>query len=287
MDKAQEFIHNNLLTKSFNDPKNDISGERLTETLLLLPTDGGSHAKITKHIQRKTKISDTKMKNVLNKKNTSDHGYEQYKQKHYRKINRRSKDALRDLIWKWKSASNKAKLIAHEKNIATKGQLYEYLKENNNSLYEDLPKYETFQPMHQKLWVGYMQELLNIPYPVKDSSKFVVNGTQILTKLSMADYNGALLRVCKSKNSNLVGKEGIVIWDAQKNFMMITKGTLVDELKVIPKKGTIFEFEIPISETEALEYSIIGDRFKYRSADRAGRKFKTRRCDDLLYYISP
>lgn len=285
MEKSQEFIHRNLLTKSFEDPNNDISEGRLTETLLLLPTDGGSHAKLAKHIKRKTKIRETKMITVFINKPT-ERGYEQFKQKHYRKINRRSKDTLRDLIFKWKSASKKATMIANEKNIVSKEQLYDYLRENSSDLFQDLPKYESFEPMYQNLWVGYIQELLNIPYPVQDSSKFAVNGTQILMKLSMADYNGALLRVCKSKNSNLVGKQGIVVWDAQKNFIMMTKGSLIDEVKIIPKKGTIFEFEIPINELEALQYSIIGDRFKYRSADRAGRKFKTRRCDDLLYYVN-
>ncbi|KAL3229722.1 hypothetical protein RNJ44_01858 [Nakaseomyces bracarensis] len=286
MDKSQEFIFKNLLTKSFNDPKNDISEGRLTDTLLLLPTDGGSQAKITKHIERKTKISETKMKNVMNKKNATEKNYEQYKQKHYRKINRRSKDTLRDLIWKWKLSTKKAKQLCHEKGITSRDQLYDFLKENNHNLYEDLPKYDVFEPLNQKLWVGYMQDLLNIAYPVQDSTKLTLNGAQALTKLSMADYNGALLRVSKSKNTNLIGKQGVVIWDAQKSFMMITKGALVDELKIVPKKGTVFEFEIPINETEALEYSIIGDRFKYRSADRAGRKFKTRRCDDLLYYVN-
>lgn len=66
---------------------------------------------------------------------------------------------------------------------------------------------------------------------------------------------------------------------------MITSGSLVDEIKIIPKKGTLFDFEIPLNDEQALQYSILGDRFKYRSVDRAGRKFKTRRCDDLLFYV--
>ena len=66
---------------------------------------------------------------------------------------------------------------------------------------------------------------------------------------------------------------------------MVTKGEIVDELKMIPKKGTVFDLEIPINEEDALLYTILGDRFKYRSSDRAGRKFKSRRADDLLYYV--
>ena len=113
------------------------------------------------------------------------------------------------------------------------------------------------------------------------------NGSSALLKLSMADYNGALLRVTNSKNKTLVGIQGIVVWDSQKLFIMIVKGHLVDQIKCIPKKGTVFQFEIPISDDcdSALRYSILGDRFKYRSVDRAGRKFKSRRCDDMLYYI--
>ncbi|EGA63236.1 Pop4p [Saccharomyces cerevisiae VL3] len=136
--------------------------------------------------------------------------------------------------------------------------------------------------MYKELWINYIKELLNITKNLK-----TFNGSLALLKLSMADYNGALLRVTKSKNKTLIGLQGIVIWDSQKFFIMIVKGNIIDEIKCIPKKGTVFQFEIPISDDDdsALRYSILGDRFKYRSVDRAGRKFKSRRCDDMLYYI--
>lgn len=85
----------------------------------------------------------------------------------------------------------------------------------------------------------------------------------------------------------MIGIEGIVIWDSQKSFIMMTEGALVDEIKCIPKKGTIFALEIPLNDEDALQFSILGDRFKYRSSDRAGRKFKARRVDDMLYYVDP
>lgn len=55
----------------------------------------------------------------------------------------------------------------------------------------------------------------------------------------MADYNGALLRVTKSKNKTLIGLQGIVIWDSQKFFIMIVKGNIIDEIKCIPKGHSI------------------------------------------------
>ncbi|CAI4954589.1 ATV_HP_G0106040.mRNA.1.CDS.1 [Saccharomyces cerevisiae] len=85
-----------------------------------------------------------------------------------------------------------------------------------------------------------------------------------MLKLSMADYNGALLRVTKSKNKTLIGLQGIVIWDSQKFFIMIVKGQYNRRNKMHSKKGTVFQFEIPISDDDdsALRYSILGDRFK-------------------------
>lgn len=282
MDKAQDFINNNLLTKCFNDPKNEIDEGRLLDTLMLLPTDGGSTSRIKKIIEKRTRLHDTKVKNKV--PNSEPIDYDKYKQANYKKINKRSKQSLKDFIIKSKLSVNKAKKIAHEKNITKKADLFKYLETNDPELYKDLPKYDKFSPLFSELWISYIQELLNISYPCQ-STEFKANGMQILTKLSMADYNGAALRVTKSKNHNTVGIEGIVVWDAQKNFIMITSGSLVDEIKIIPKKGTLFDFEIPLNDEQALQYSILGDRFKYRSVDRAGRKFKTRRCDDLLFYV--
>ena len=126
-------------------------------------------------------------------------------------------------------------------------------------MFDRLPKYDKFLPMYSEFWLNYIKELLGIPERgVEDVNSLTSVGSQATLRLSMADFNGALLGVTKSRNHNMVGIKGIVIWDSQKNFIMVTKGDLVDEIKCIPKKGTVFNFEVPINERDALLYTILG-----------------------------
>lgn len=269
MDRAHAFIKNCILSKSFSDPSKPIEDNRLLETLMIQSTDGGLSNKL-----RKKKI------NLL----VADGSKLQVKHANYRTVNKNSKIALKEYINDAKSSSAKARKIANDKKFKIWEELETYLRINDLQLFTKLPKFDDFKPMHDQLWCGYMQELLKPN--IDDEGKIKVNGSNALHKLSMADYNGSILRVTNSRNKNLIGIKGIVIWDAQKSFIMICKGKIVDSLKCIPKKGSVFTFEIPVTEDEALQYTIIGDRFIYRSSDRAGRKFKNRRCDDILYYIT-
>ncbi|CAI4055994.1 hypothetical protein SKDZ_02G3640 [Saccharomyces kudriavzevii ZP591] len=277
MDRAQTFIKECLFTKCLEDPEKPINENRLQDTLLLLPTDGG----LTSRLQKQRKKSKLNLDNLQNVSQSKSEG-EQLAKENYQKITKNSKIALREFISSCKKNARKCLKLAHDNKITDKANLSSYLKERHPTIYESLPEYDGFVPMYKELWLNYIIELLNITKNIK-----AFNGSSALLKLSMADYNGALLRVTKSKNKTLIGIQGIVIWDSQKFFVMIVKGPLVDQVKCIPKKGTVFQFEIPISDNDdsALRYSILGDRFKYRSVDRAGRKFKSRRCDDMLYYI--
>ncbi|GCE97363.1 hypothetical protein ZYGM_004918 [Zygosaccharomyces mellis] len=278
MDRTQQFLKECLFTKNFEDPNKPISDNRLLDTLLILPTDGGVHQSL-----RRNK---NKLKVTLGTVEEADIATaSSIKHPNYRRINKNARVALKDYINCSKSSVRNAKRIAKEQNIIKKNTLIDYLQKNHPQVWENLPKFNKFRPMHEQLWMGYIKEMLNIPPEIRDTSKFNINRSQALFKLSMADYNGSFLKVVKSVNKNMIGIKGIVIWDSQKNFIMMTEGTLVDEIKCIPKKGTIFALEIPINDKDALQFSILGDRFKYRSSDRAGRKFKARRVDDMLYYV--
>lgn len=285
MDKTQAFIRDNLFSRSFDNPNKPIDEKRLQETLLIAPTDGGLSYKVRKQQKSKSSLNLGTLHNTVNKN-------ENYLKKNYKDINKNSKIALKEYINRSKKTVKLVKGLIKENDITSKEQLIDFIKNNNNlddKIIENIPNYDKLLPMYENLWLNYMKEILNIPNTIKDDNinKFKVTGGQnSLIKLSMADYNGALLKVVTSKNKNLSGTEGIVLWDSQKNFIMITKGKIVDEIKIIPKKGTIFGFEVPITDTYNLTYSIIGDRFKYRSSDRSGRKFKSRRCDDMLYYLN-
>lgn len=278
MDRTQQFLKECLFTKNFEDPNKPISDNRLLDTLLILPTDGGVHRSLRRNKNKlKVTLGTVEEADVANASSI--------KHPNYRRINQNARVALKDYINCCKSSVRNAKRIANGQNIVEKGTLIDYLQKNHPQVWENLPKFNKFRPMHEQLWMGYIKEMLNIPPEIRDTSKFSINCSQALFKLSMADYNGSFLKVVKSVNKNMIGIEGIVIWDSQKNFIMMTEGTLVDEIKCIPKKGTIFALEIPINDKDALQFSILGDRFKYRSSDRAGRKFKARRVDDMLYYV--
>lgn len=274
MDRVQPFIEECLFTKCFDNPSKPIDENRLTQTLFLMPTDGGVATKLRK-------------KNKLQLiPSTSGGGAPEFKQDNYRSVNKNSRVILKEYFNKCNHASRKAKNIAHSLKITNRDQISKILQEKHSDIWSNLPQYDTFQAMFEDIWCPYIRELLNIPQNHKVGNALNINAQQTLLKLSMADYNGCKIRVSKSKNHCLIGIEGIVIWDAQKSFIIVTKGKITDELKSIPKKGTTFEFEIPVNEEEALSYTILGDRFKYRSVDRAGRKFKSRRCDDLLFYVN-
>ncbi|AJP84931.1 BAF_collapsed_G0004510.mRNA.1.CDS.1 [Saccharomyces cerevisiae] len=277
MDRTQTFIKECLFTKCLEDPEKPFNENRFQDTLLLLPTDGG----LTSRLQRQQRKSKLNLDN-LQKASQLESADKQLEKRDYQRINKNSKIALREYINNCKKNTKKCLKLAYENKITDKEGLLHYIEEKHPTIYESLPQYVDFVPMYKELWINYIKELLNITKNLK-----TFNGSLALLKLSMADYNGALLRVTKSKNKTLIGLQGIVIWDSQKFFIMIVKGNIIDEIKCIPKKGTVFQFEIPISDDDdsALRYSILGDRFKYRSVDRAGRKFKSRRCDDMLYYI--
>ena len=279
MDEAQTFIKENLLTKCFTDPEKPIKEGRLDRTLLLLPTDGGLATRLHR-AKSKTKLS------IENLHNATRAG--SIRQTNYREINKNSKLALRNYINECRRAVHQAKRISYEHKLKTKQELLSYLETEKPDVFDRLPKYDKFLPMYSEFWLNYIKELLGIPERgVEDVNSLTSVGSQATLRLSMADFNGALLGVTKSRNHNMVGIKGIVIWDSQKNFIMVTKGDLVDEIKCIPKKRTVFNFEVPINERDALLYTILGDRFKYRSYDRSGRKFKSRRCDPLLFYVYP
>ncbi|CCE66101.1 hypothetical protein TPHA_0O01330 [Tetrapisispora phaffii CBS 4417] len=285
MDRAQTFVKECLLSRNFDNPNKPIEEGRLQETLLLLPTDGG----ITSNLKKNKSKQKLTIENIHTHA-SKDHG--EYKQDNYRTIKKNARVELHDYIKRCRKAVVNAKrsISAYEhdnkKRLEGKEMVKEYLQNNEAHIWEALPKYDTFLPMYEELWLSYIKDLLNINFDMETSEKVNVNGSSALLKLSMADYNGASLKVIRSRNANMIGIEGIIVWDGQQSFIMICKGTEVDELKIIPKKGTAFAFEIPLTKDTALQYTIIGDRLNYRSYDRAGRKFKSRRCDDLLYLIN-
>ncbi|KAK0503380.1 hypothetical protein EDD18DRAFT_1100239 [Armillaria luteobubalina] len=153
------------------------------------------------------------------------------------------------------------------------------------------------------------------------TSKDMPSASSMHAKLLKADLNGSLIsggpiylcdgilglwlfKVRRSKNPCLFGSSGIVIHESENAFKVVTKE---DQVKLIPKANTVFVFAIPLFSTlpsihdasipllipsaeeskdtvlnrPYIEFELYGNQFRFRSADRAGRKFKHKETVEL------
>ncbi|KAK3389835.1 putative rRNA and tRNA processing protein [Podospora didyma] len=146
-------------------------------------------------------------------------------------------------------------------------------------------KYALFEPLHN-LWLGYIREILG--------SEIYTGGEGAAAKLASADFHGAEVEVVRSGCVSRVGLKGIVIKDSKFAFEIVTKK---NNLKLVPKEGTIFRLTVPVSKTgeghevgtgsegakenpetdqpPSMVFEIHGDQFQFRSADRANKKFRS------------
>ncbi|THH04257.1 hypothetical protein EW145_g5654 [Phellinidium pouzarii] len=173
------------------------------------------------------------------------------------------------------------------------------------NLEEDQKKYELFIPLHH-LWLGYMSELLCLSQAPasQPTNPTMPNSAAMHGKLVKADFHGSVIAVKEAKNPCLVGLSGIVIHETENAFKVIT---IKNQVKLIPKQGAIFSFRIPIYDVRALvshsvpkldsaasssewldldtiprmEFELYGNQFRFRAADRAGRKFKAKETIEL------
>lgn len=161
-----------------------------------------------------------------------------------------------------------------------------------------VPKYEEFVGLNH-LWQLYIQDLLMVSNALQDA-------TQLLPKLTTADYTGCLLTVIESRTRNLIGTRGIVAWDTQHSFILcvprnedskewnehatcFTPSEQVGGFRIISKKGSLFAFDVILpsktpssAEEECIGFTISGSRFELRSVDRSSKKFKNHSVDDLV-----
>lgn len=152
-----------------------------------------------------------------------------------------------------------------------------------------IPAYEQYQPLNG-LWNDYVTSLL---FPHENSSAKSISlqhTVQIAGKLASADFHGAKLKVISAKNPSMVGLQGIVLWEARSNFVIVVKpnpesGISIREkiggLRIVEKRGTLFQFTVEDANGASIDFDIVGSRFLYRTADRSGRKFKSKSVDDL------
>ncbi|KAJ7167566.1 Rof/RNase P-like protein [Mycena filopes] len=169
---------------------------------------------------------------------------------------------------------------------------------------ESQAKFELFLPLH-RLWLGYMSELLNLPQPSPGPPR-APSGAGMHPKLLKADFHGSIMTVHQSKNTAILGISGIVIHETEGTFKVVTKE---NKLKVLPKRNSIFTFALPVYsslppthdaatplplpvatsgerlqtvlEGAHVRLELHGNQFCFRSAERAGRKFKAKESIEL------
>ncbi|KAK6203271.1 uncharacterized protein RJT21DRAFT_113183 [Scheffersomyces amazonensis] len=198
--------------------------------------------------------------------------------------------------------------LNNQKKVIKKIQAYNRKKSSQSRQFPldkmiktfNIPQYDEFIGLNN-LWQNYMQELLFVNK--NKTIESIPSLTTILPKLSTADFNGCLLTVIQSKNTNFVGLRGIVVWDAQHSFLIcvpskndskewneskdkFSPSEMVGGFRLVPKHKSLFAFDVIIpndeSETECIGFTMIGSRFEFRSVDRSGKKFKGHAVDGIL-----
>lgn len=148
----------------------------------------------------------------------------------------------------------------------------------------NIPRYADFLPLNA-LWRLYMQDLLF-------GEQKNPNLNMMLPRLSTADYNGCLMTVLESRDRNLVGTAGVVLYDSQHLFILvvpqqtesshiISPAQRVGGLRVVQKRGTLFGFDVDVNASETVGFTILGLRFELRAVDRSLKKFKSHNVEDL------
>ncbi|KAK4690813.1 ribonuclease P protein subunit POP4, partial [Lecanoromycetidae sp. Uapishka_2] len=177
----------------------------------------------------------------------------------------------------------------------------------------DAKKYEIYEPLH-RMWVGYMWEVLGI----KEGAQTFVTAQGAGSKLTSADYHGAEVKVVRSRCVGMVGLSGIVVRDTKFTFQVITKlnklksektscgrgsepGKIADLMIAVPKRHTVFRIAIPQpelrteqkdelsgfaeqteqSQSQHLIFELHGSQFETKATDRATKKYKWQKMNDL------
>ncbi|KAI9731355.1 MAG: hypothetical protein M1834_005260 [Cirrosporium novae-zelandiae] len=196
----------------------------------------------------------------------------------------------------YKAHRTPAPLSAHEKR--TLG-LHDLSREKlwTSTDKEDIIQREEVLRKLRGLWVGYMQEILELDLA---SLETFVSAQAHGSKLASADFHGAELTVVRSRCVGRVGIKGTVVRDGKFAFVIVGNEITTGKGRVwtIPKEHTVFRFEVPLPNSESSSDSTLnehcdphmihhkklksfifelhGEQFKNRPPDRANKKFKWR-----------
>ncbi|KAI9164270.1 RNase P/RNase MRP complex subunit [Blastocladiella emersonii ATCC 22665] len=140
-------------------------------------------------------------------------------------------------------------------------------KLNLLSIPTECRKFDLLLPLHQ-LWEQYMVDLRT-----STAASGAGPSDQFLAKLVKADFHGALLTVVRATCPTRIGITGIVVQETSNTFKVVTRS---NELKSVAKEGTVFSLAV-----KGTLYTLFGNQIRYRSSERAARKFKSKPTIDM------
>jgi ribonuclease P protein subunit POP4 len=148
-------------------------------------------------------------------------------------------------------------------NSKTRKRLKMYKLNKNENL--DYSKYEKIN----KLWNSYANSCLMSCLGSENNN--ALSEENVLNCLKQLDYHGCYLTVVKSPSKSLIGLHGLVLQDKKNVFYMLTTE---NKIKLVPKLGALFEFELMDFCKMILVGSNICHRPEMRSTKHA--KIKTK-----------
>lgn len=130
--------------------------------------------------------------------------------------------------------------------------------------------FQMFIPIH-KMWKEYAEQTLFTERSLSSMSENRLSARSVGTfqdKLKKLEFFGSILKVTKSRCSEYIGLEGIVIQETKNTFSIIT---IDNKVKLIPKLHSEFSLVI-----KGLGFSILGNHLHQRPVDKAKQNFKKR-----------
>ncbi|RNA10363.1 Ribonuclease P subunit p29 [Brachionus plicatilis] len=172
-----------------------------------------------------------------------------------------------------KKENNKKKgktRICHKKKIVLTSKLKKSLNLYKIDKNEKL-EYKNYEKMNDS-WKAYAASCLLTCLPKNASmDQGGIKEENVLNCLKQIDYHGCLLTVLRSTSKSLIGLTGIVLQDKKNVFFVLCND---DKIKIIPKFGNLFEFEI-----FGCKFTLVGSNMCYKPEMRTTKhaKIKTKK----------
>ena len=148
-------------------------------------------------------------------------------------------------------------------NLKTRKSLKMYRINKSEDL--DYKKYETIN----KLWCSYASSCLVSCFG--SPANKILHEENVLNCLKQMDYHGCHLTVKKSSSKYLIGIRGLVLQDKKNALYLLTEE---NKVKIVPKVGSLFEFEL----LGFCKMTLVGSNMCYRPEMRSTKhaKIKTK-----------